>query len=442
MAARPGVMAAKGKEGSDVQERTPANKLVLTQQVIARSPSLPKPYRIWDTKQPGLYVRVQPSGVRVFYVAFARNQQMPLGRFPTVTVDQARTSARKALGEAAEHGAPLRVRQRREGRQRAAGERIVTLGELIEHRYAPWVTAERKAGAATLQALKAQFGTWYGRKFDELTPWALERFKADRLKSGTAAATVNRDVDRIKAVMSKAVEWGVIAVNPLANVKRVKGANDSRVRFLSDAESKRLSAALEKREGRRRRARERGNAWRVARDHEPRPEWGPDEYTDHLMPLVLLALNTGARRGELFGLTWADVDLQRGLMTVRAATSKGNRTRHIPLNADALAALKRWKGSPNREGLVFPGPLGTRMGNINKSWAELVKLAKLENFRFHDCRHDFASRLVMAGVDLNTVRELLGHSDIAMTLRYAHLAPEHKADAVAKLIRPKAGGSG
>lgn len=435
-------MAAKGKEGSEVQERTPANKLVLTQQVIARSPALPKPYRIWDTKQPGLYVRVQPSGVRVFYVAFARNQQMPLGRFPTVTIDQARTSARKALGEAAEHGAPLRVRQRREGRQRAAGERIVTLGDLIEHRYRPWAIAERKAGAATLQALEAQFGDWYGRKLADLKAWDLDQFKAKRLADGRSPSTINRDLDRIRGVLNKAVEWEVIAANPLGRVRRLKGGEDHRVRYLSEPEAKRLRAALDKREAKRRRARERGNAWRVARDLDPRPEWGADEFTDHLMPLVLLALNTGARRGELFGLTWEEVNLDRGMMTVRAATSKGNRTRHIPLNAEALTALKRWKGKLMREGLVFPGPLGTRMGNINKSWAELVKLAKLDNFRFHDCRHDFASRLVMAGVDLNTVRELLGHSDIAMTLRYAHLAPEHKADAVAKLVRPKAGGTG
>jgi site-specific recombinase XerD len=76
------------------------------------------------------------------------------------------------------------------------------------------------------------------------------------------------------------------------------------------------------------------------------------------------------------------------------------------------------------------------MTNINKSWASLLAAAKLENFRFHDCRHHFASRLVMAGVDLYTVKELLGHSDFAMTQRYAHLAPEHKAAAVAKLVTP------
>ena len=87
------------------------------------------------------------------------------------------------------------------------------------------------------------------------------------------------------------------------------------------------------------------------------------------------------------------------------------------------------------DGLVFPGKNGKRFNNIRRSWAGVLDAAKISGFRLHDLRHTFASRLVMAGVDLNTVRELLGHSDYSMTLRYAHLAPEHKAAAVARLVR-------
>ena len=96
-------------------------------------------------------------------------------------------------------------------------------------------------------------------------------------------------------------------------------------------------------------------------------------------------------------------------------------------------------GGRTQHSIVFSGenddePLTT----VNKSWAGLVQAAKVQGFRFHDLRHTFASKLVMAGIDLNTVRELLGHSQIAMTLRYAHLAPEHKAAAVERLVKPGA----
>ena len=150
---------------------------------------------------------------------------------------------------------------------------------------------------------------------------------------------------------------------------------------------------------------------------------------------MLLSLHTGMRRGELFALTWQSVDLQASRITVHGATAKSGRTRHLPLNSEALAVLRGWHDqSANTIGLVFPGKNGAAFNNVRRSWEGALKAAKITRFRWHDLRHTFASKLVMAGVDLNTVRELLGHSDYAMTQRYAHLAPEHKAAAVAKLV--------
>jgi integrase len=117
----------------------------------------------------------------------------------------------------------------------------------------------------------------------------------------------------------------------------------------------------------------------------------------------------------------------------------GGQTRHVPLNSEAAQVLQAWKPAAlESDWCVFGGSnLTTPLVAIKKRWAAVVKAAKITGFRFHDLRHTFASELVMAGVDLNTVRELLGHKSIAMTLRYAHLAPEHKAAAVETLVRPK-----
>ena len=159
-------------------------------------------------------------------------------------------------------------------------------------------------------------------------------------------------------------------------------------------------------------------------------------YTDHLTPMVTLALHTGLRRGELFGLQWRDVDLAASRLTVRGDEAKSGQTRHVPLNTIAATALATWRDHEAEDGgrdrLRWRGGRAAR--GHQEGWAALLTKASIRDFRFHDCRHHFASKLVMAGVDLNTVRELLGHSDFKMTLRYAHLAPEHKAAAVARLV--------
>ena len=145
---------------------------------------------------------------------------------------------------------------------------------------------------------------------------------------------------------------------------------------------------------------------------------------DYLCIIVIVAMNTGLRRGELLNLNWSSVDLRKRILTVTAKTAKSSKVRHVPLNKKAAVALRLWRIKTGGQGAVFG------LTDIKKSFASLLKLAEIQNFRFHDLRHHFASKLVMAGIDLNTVRELLGHVDIRMTLRYSHLAPEHKAAAV------------
>ena len=386
-----------------------------------------KPYEIRDTDPKGLILRIQPSGVKSWVVEFERGKRRTIPNSGNITVEQAKVTARAWLADKDNGTLPPAARGK---------SKPMTLREFITDKYAAWVTANRRSGKAALHALKAQFeADFYDVRLDKITSEMWDTFSTARVEAGKLPATINRDLDRLRSVLSKAVEWGNLHRHPLVGVKDAKGGDEERVRYLSDAEETALRKALDAREDRRRLERINGNQWNMDRGHPIRHVWGDDEFTDHLKPLVVLALNTGMRRGELFGMTWSDVDLERSVITVRAATAKSQRVRRLPLNTEAHALLKQWKGQGEGKGLAFPGELGGRLTNINKSWAGLVTDANLSDFRFHDLRHSFASRLVMKGADLFTVKELLGHSDFAMTQRYAHLAPEHKAAAVALLVR-------
>ncbi len=388
------------------------------------------PYEVSDADVKGLLLRVQPSGVKSCVVPRRRGRRTTLERhYPVRTIEAARTQALEILRDA-KHGTPAAARSK---------TKTLTFDNFLTEHYGPWVIAERKAGKATLANLRTQFGPLFNNKpLADVTAWNVEKFKVQRLKAGTKPATVNRDLDRIRAALNKAVEWGLLPSNPIAGVKRSKGGHANRVRFLDVPEEARLRKALLARETERRRQRASGNAWAQTRGRGARHVWAKDEFTDHLAPLVLLALNTGLRRGELFGLTWECVTLGRKQLTVTAGTAKSGKARHVPLNVEALNVLTRLRKQRDaKTGLVFPGVGGARLTHMNRSWAGLVKAAKLTDFRFHDCRHHFASRLVMEGVDLFTVKELLGHSDFDMTQRYAHLSPEHQASAVEKLVSSK-----
>jgi integrase len=381
-----------------------------------------KLYLLRDATVPGLVLRVSPDGVKTWAVQWGRGQARNMGRH--LTLEGARNAARKVLGEIAEHGAPVATLEAIQAAQ--AGKASLTFGDFMRDHYGPHVEATAKAGKATVAAIKVQFADLYDRPLREITRADFDTFKVKRLKAKRQPATINRDLDRIKAALSQAVAWDLLPANPLAGVKRIKRDIEERVRYLSPAEEKRLRKALDARETRRKAERVRGDAWRKERDIAPLGAF--QGYTDHLLPMTLLALNTGLRRGEIVQLTWADIDLHAKRLTVRAGYAKSGKARHIPLNSEVVALLKTVKKSNGGEGRLF-SVLG-----IGKAWERLMTAAKIEEFRFHDLRHTFASKLVMAGVDLNTVRELLGHGDIKMTLRYAHLAPEHKAAAVELLV--------
>jgi len=152
----------------------------------------------------------------------------------------------------------------------------------------------------------------------------------------------------------------------------------------------------------------------------------------HLKSIVTVALNTGMRKGEILNLKWNDIDFKRGI--IHLYHTKNGEKREIPMNEQVRNMIVAVKKHP-KSAYIFCNPAGKPYCDIRKSFFTACKESGIINFRFHDLRHTFASQLVMSGVDLNTVRELLGHKSLDMTLRYSHLSADHKKRAVDTLNR-------
>jgi integrase len=404
----------------------------------------PESRDIRDTKITGFLIRCRPSGRHSYLVVLGRCKTMTLGRVGVMKPEDARAEAAALLGAVQRKSTAVlaedptltrsEAKRRVQRELRASSAARVTWGLYLDEHYGPWVLQHRKRGDSLLAQLRRCFGDWHALPLADLNAFAIERWRTARAKGRVTPNTINKDLSALRGALSRAVEWSFIAAHPMRSVKAAKIDPNTRVRYLLPDESARLDAALIARDDERRDARARGNAWRRERGYDVRPEFGC--YTDHMTPLVTLALHTGCRRGELFGLRWTDIDVPGKHLVVRGEEAKSSRTRIIPLNSEAVTVLSTWREiiDARPADLVFPGEDGQPLVDIKVAWSALLEAASITEFRFHDLRHTFASRLVMAGVDLNTVRELLGHADLKMTLRYAHLAPEHKAAAVQKLV--------
>ncbi len=242
-----------------------------------------------------------------------------------------------------------------------------------------------------------------GRTLRSILPLDVETWAARRAQVA-AAATVNRELSFLRRVFNVALANDLVERSPVKGIKFYR-ENNARVRWLADDEEARL-----------------------------RHEIGEDCW-----PLVSLAIQTGLRQSEQFRLRWTDVDFANGILTI--PRTKHGETRHVHLSETALTILRsaqtRLKGP-----YVFASRIGTTSLDpknfLHRHFIPAVRRARIEDFRWHDLRHTFASRLVMRGADLRTVQELLGHKTIAMTLRYAHLSPAHLHAAV-RLLDPVPG---
>lgn len=247
-----------------------------------------------------------------------------------------------------------------------------------------------------MDLFKTAFGS--DTPLTNVTGARISAWKAERLSTVCkqtnqiySAAAINRPLAALRHLLRLAhEEWEVLPAVPRVKLEREP---QGRLRWLTQEEIAALLAACLK-----------------SKNHE-------------LHPAVVIAINTGLRRGELLGLTWERVDLSRGVL--RLEITKSGKRREVPLNDDSYRALVSLE--PKAAGRVF------RTRSIRTAFDNAVEAAKLDDVSFHTLRHTFASWAMMRGVSLKELQELLGHSSLAMTMRYAHLAPEHLRTAVSRL---------
>ena len=402
----------------------------LTQTFVNTVKPSEKLLRIRDTLMKGLVLFVNAGGKKTYFVDYKRlngkRADYKIGTATLYTVAEAREAARDFLASV------------ERGEDPTTEKKKLSLGEFVNDIYEPWVIENRKSGDSTAYFIKSNFNFLFDTPLDEISIAQIEQWRSKSKKSGLKGSSINRCTTALKSAINWAAKRNIIEANPITKLERLS-ENDSvkKVRYLTKEERTRLMAALDAREDEIKRGRDSHNKWLTERGMKTLPSLKEGDFADHLKPIILLSLSTGMRRNSILSLEWRDVNFDDRIIMVRAATSKSGVQYYAPMNKIAFDSLYRWRNqvkNTSPSNLVFPSPkTGKIMGDCRSSWVNLMKAANIENFRWHDMRHDFASQLVMKGVDLNTVRELLGHADLKMTLRYAHLAPDCKLRAVEML---------
>ncbi len=247
-----------------------------------------------------------------------------------------------------------------------------------------------------VKTLKAFFGNTL---LKDVTSSLVSKFKAERLEKQYSKDTILKELNVLRRIFSVAIfEWELCKDNPVSKVFRTLGKTDNkRVRYLDPQELQKLTVAL--------------------------PSW--------LRPIVTIARHTGLRRRNILELTWSQVDLSRKVITI--PKTKNGDAIGIPLTETAIKTFAEVQRVLHLHSpFVFCDTQGKPFSpfQVSMAFKRAVERAKIENLRFHDLRHDFASSLVQSGVPIQVVKELLGHKDLRMTIRYSHLSPENLREAV------------
>ena len=273
--------------------------------------------------------------------------------------------------------------------------------ELAE-KYLEYSRATKRSHRRDTTSMKHLLQFFGGYRLNQINSHMIEQYKIDRRREIMAQdkymgrdsrdvpmATINRELACLGHMFTMAIKWEKAEHNPVKGVKFFKEENLTQKLLTNDQVTALLANC-----------------------------------TDYLKGIILIALNTGMRLGEILNLTWGQVDLRQGYITV--VKTKSGKQRKIPINRAAYDALK----NRSKDSIFVFNQDGKPYGSVKKGFKGALKRAGIGYCRFHDLRHTFATRLVLANVSLPVVKELLGHASIETTMRYAHPTPESKKSAV------------
>lgn len=227
----------------------------------------------------------------------------------------------------------------------------------------------------------------------------VDQLRTDLINKGYKPASNNKVTNLLKTMLNKAIEWEMVTEDVLKRIRKVKPLKDSgkRLRYLSIEEVQTLISKCD----------------------------------THLKPIVITALNTGMRRGEILNLQWEkNIDLKHGFILLEQGMTKNGSRREIPINDTLRGVLQGLTRRLDIPHVFYDSVTGKPCKDVKRSFNTAMRRAGIRDFHFHDLRHTFASHLVMSGIDLTTVSKLLGHKSLNITLRYSHLSPGHLNKAV------------
>jgi len=283
--------------------------------------------------------------------------------------------------------------------------------------FLPWAEQNRRSWPKEASRIKPILEFFGSKRLADVSPFDIERFKTKRrstpivlnpdskpISRSRSIASVNRELSLLSRIFSLAILKEELTANPCQKVKAISG-EQPRTRYLLPEEEANLMPALER------------------------------DSRQHLRVIVLLALNTGMRRGEILRLRWEQVDFHKS--EIKATHTKTSRDRFIPMNQQVQGALQRLRDISDSDWL-FPSRDGQSLKGVATAFRGACREAGIENFRFHDLRHTFGTRAADAGASLTAIAAVMGHADIHTTMRYAHATDQGRrrvVESVAGQIR-------